>query len=116
VSAALRFTEVHKRFGRTEALRGLDLEVPKGALYGLIGPNGAGKTTAFSIACGFLGPDRGEIGGDPVPEEHLGRRGRPPNVISRLALEGWLDGQLGGRDRLFHRSQVHGSDRTCHRD
>jgi ABC-2 type transport system ATP-binding protein len=59
--AALRFSEVRKRFGATEALRGLTLEVPKGALVGLIGPNGAGKTTAFSIACGFLSPDAGEV-------------------------------------------------------
>jgi ABC-type multidrug transport system ATPase subunit len=60
-AAALRFSEVRKRFGATEALRGLSLEVPRGSLFGLIGPNGAGKTTAFSIACGFLNPDAGEV-------------------------------------------------------
>jgi ABC-2 type transport system ATP-binding protein len=59
--AALRFSEVRKRFGATEALRGLSLEVPRGSLFGLIGPNGAGKTTAFSIACGFLSADAGEV-------------------------------------------------------
>jgi ABC-2 type transport system ATP-binding protein len=58
---ALRFSQVRKRFGAIEALRGLDLEVPRGSLFGLIGPNGAGKTTAFSIACGFLNPDAGEV-------------------------------------------------------
>jgi ABC-2 type transport system ATP-binding protein len=58
---ALRFTELRKRFGATEALRGLTLEVPRGSMFGLIGPNGAGKTTAFSIACGFLAPDAGEV-------------------------------------------------------
>jgi ABC-type multidrug transport system ATPase subunit len=58
---ALRFSQVRKRFGAIEALRGLDLEVPRGSLFGLIGPNGAGKTTAFSIACGFLSPDAGEV-------------------------------------------------------
>ncbi len=61
MTSALRFSDVRKRFGRTEALRGLDLDVPRGALYGLIGPNGAGKTTAFSIACGFLQADQGEV-------------------------------------------------------
>jgi ABC-2 type transport system ATP-binding protein len=59
--SALRFTELRKRFGATEALRGLTLEVPRGSMFGLIGPNGAGKTTAFSIACGFLAPDAGEV-------------------------------------------------------
>jgi ABC-2 type transport system ATP-binding protein len=60
-ACALRFTDVRKRFGASEALRGLTLEVPRGALFGLVGPNGAGKTTAFSIACGFLTPDAGEV-------------------------------------------------------
>jgi len=59
--SALRFSQVRKRFGAIEALRGLDLEVPRGSLFGLIGPNGAGKTTAFSIACGFLNADAGEV-------------------------------------------------------
>src|SRR5438552_9793274 len=58
---ALRFSEVRKRFGATEALRGMSLEVPSGSMFGLIGPNGAGKTTAFSIACGFLQADGGEV-------------------------------------------------------
>jgi ABC-type multidrug transport system ATPase subunit len=61
VTSALRFSELRKRFGATEALRGLSLEVPRGSMFGLIGPNGAGKTTAFSIACGFLEPDAGEV-------------------------------------------------------
>jgi ABC-2 type transport system ATP-binding protein len=59
--SALRFSEVRKSFGPNQALRGLSLEVPRGAMFGLIGPNGAGKTTAFSIACGFLQPDAGEV-------------------------------------------------------
>jgi ABC-2 type transport system ATP-binding protein len=59
--SALRFSEVRKSFGANQALRGLSLEVPRGAMFGLIGPNGAGKTTAFSIACGFLQPDAGEV-------------------------------------------------------
>jgi ABC-2 type transport system ATP-binding protein len=61
MTAALRFSEVRKRFGDNQALRGLTLEVPRGALFGLIGPNGAGKTTAFSIACGFLTADAGVV-------------------------------------------------------
>jgi ABC-2 type transport system ATP-binding protein len=58
---ALRFVDVRKRFGKTRALDGLTLDVPRGAFFGLIGPNGAGKTTAFSLACGFLSPDHGEV-------------------------------------------------------
>ena len=58
---ALRFMDVRKRFGKTQALAGLTLDVPQGSFFGLIGPNGAGKTTAFSLACGFLKPDQGAV-------------------------------------------------------
>lgn len=61
MTVALQFSGVKKRFGSTEALRGIDLSIPRGALCGLVGPNGAGKTTASSIVCGFLRPDAGEV-------------------------------------------------------
>lgn len=56
--AALR--GVSKRFGKTCALDGLDLEVRAGELLALLGPNGAGKTTAISILLGLQQPDAGE--------------------------------------------------------
>lgn len=42
---------LHKSFGDTTVLRGLDLEVPEGTVYALLGPNGAGKTTVVNICC-----------------------------------------------------------------
>lgn len=51
---------VSKRFGKTCALDGLDLEVRAGELLALLGPNGAGKTTAISILLALLRPDAGE--------------------------------------------------------
>ncbi len=45
----------------TEALRGVTLEVPRGAIVGLLGPNGAGKTTFLSILTTLLIPDRGTV-------------------------------------------------------
>ncbi len=50
-----------KRYGRVTALDHLDLQVPKGALFGFIGPNGAGKTTTLRLLAGLLDPDEGEI-------------------------------------------------------
>ena len=47
--AAIVAEGVTKRFGKVEALRGLDLSVPANGIYGLLGPNGAGKTTAVRI-------------------------------------------------------------------
>jgi ABC-type multidrug transport system ATPase subunit len=50
---------LRKRFGRTEALRGVGLEVPRGSVFGLLGPNGAGKTTAVRILSTLTLPDAG---------------------------------------------------------
>jgi len=50
---------VTKRFGRVEALGGLDLEVRHGELLAVLGPNGAGKTTAISLLLGLQQPDSG---------------------------------------------------------
>ena len=57
----LRITDLHKRFGDKEVLRGLDLTVPSHSLFGFIGKNGAGKTTAMKTVLGLLKADRGEI-------------------------------------------------------
>ena len=46
---------------RKEALRGVDLTVPRGALWGILGPNGAGKTTLLSIISNLLIPEAGEV-------------------------------------------------------
>jgi ABC-2 type transport system ATP-binding protein len=50
-----------KRFGRFDAVRGLDLSVPDGSAFALIGPNGAGKTTTIKTAMNIIEPDRGAI-------------------------------------------------------
>ena len=50
-----------KRYGRVEALGGVDLEVDEGELVGLLGPNGAGKSTLVKIACGLVRPTAGSV-------------------------------------------------------
>jgi ABC-2 type transport system ATP-binding protein len=52
---------LEKRYGRTEALGGVDLEVGEGQLVGLLGPNGAGKSTLVKIACGLVRASAGSI-------------------------------------------------------
>jgi ABC-2 type transport system ATP-binding protein len=92
--AALEFTQVNKRFGATQALRGLTLAVPAGTLFGLIGPNGAGKTTAFSIACGFLQPDDGQV-------TVLGERGFDPVRLKGRVTALPQDAALGRETRCL---------------
>ncbi len=60
-SRAVALRGVTKTFGETTAVDGLDLEIPRGALYGFIGPNGAGKTTSIRMIMAILFPDTGEL-------------------------------------------------------
>jgi ABC-2 type transport system ATP-binding protein len=74
MSPVIRTENLVKKFRRVEALNGLNLEVPQGAIYALVGPNGAGKTTAIKILMNIfaassghaevLGVDSKRIGGD----------------------------------------------------
>jgi ABC-2 type transport system ATP-binding protein len=61
-----------KRFGRFDAVRGLDLSVPEGAAFALIGPNGAGKTTTIKTAMNIIEPDRGTVTMMGVDSRRLG--------------------------------------------
>ena len=57
--SALAVRALEKRYGRTQALAGVDLDVGEGELFGLLGPNGAGKSTLVKIACGLVRPTGG---------------------------------------------------------
>ncbi len=57
----LRITDLHKRFGDKEVLRGLNLTVPEHSIYGFIGKNGAGKTTTMKTVLGLLKADSGKV-------------------------------------------------------
>ncbi|HKG65573.1 MAG TPA: ABC transporter ATP-binding protein [Solirubrobacteraceae bacterium] len=59
MTPALAVSDLRKSYGRTEALRGVALEVGEGELFGLLGPNGAGKSTLVKIACGLVRPTTG---------------------------------------------------------
>lgn len=64
----IQVSELYKSFGKVQALRGLNLEVPQGEVLGFLGPNGSGKTTTIRILLGLLRSDKGTIslfGNDP---------------------------------------------------
>jgi ABC-2 type transport system ATP-binding protein len=68
MTKAISVAGLHKSFGRTHALDGLDLSVATGEVHGFLGPNGAGKSTAIRVLLGLLRADSGTaelLGGDP---------------------------------------------------
>jgi ABC-2 type transport system ATP-binding protein len=77
---ALALRAVRKRYGRTEALAGVDLEVGEGELVGLLGPNGAGKSTLTKIACGLVRPTDGTAA----------TCGHPAGSVAARAVTGYL--------------------------
>jgi ABC-2 type transport system ATP-binding protein len=56
---AVRAERLRKTFDTLVAVEGLDLEIPKGEVFGLLGPNGSGKTTTIRMLCGLLDPTSG---------------------------------------------------------
>jgi putative ABC transport system ATP-binding protein len=61
----IRFSNIHKHFGdaetRVDALRSVDLEVPRGQMCAIMGPSGSGKSTLLHLAAGLVAPDTGEV-------------------------------------------------------
>lgn len=78
---AIVLRDVHKSFGATKIINGVNLQIKRGERHGLIGPNGAGKTTLFNMISGRLSVSRGEI-------ELNGRslQDREPHEINRMGL------------------------------
>ena len=95
-----------KRYGKTAALDGIDLEVRVGSVVGLLGPNGAGKTTAVRILATLLRPDggRAEVAGLDVVRQAAQVRRRIGLVGQNAAVDEILSGKqnLVMFGRLYH--------------
>src|SRR5436190_14160214 len=90
---------LEKRFGKTHALRGLDLAVEEGIVLGLLGPNGAGKTTAIRIFATLLEPDAGRasVGGFDVVRQPVAVR----RLIGLTGQYAAVDELLSGQENLY---------------
>src|SRR5580765_7420607 len=87
---AVKTVELTKRFGRTVALAGLTMTVPRGEVFGFLGPNGAGKTTAVKLLLGLLTPSAGEgwLLGRPLGD--LAARRRIGYLPELFRYQSWL--------------------------
>lgn len=98
--AAIEVRDLHKSYGSFEAVRGIDIEVRKGEVFGLLGPNGAGKTTTVEILEGYRERSSGTVsvlGHDPQRRE-LALRKR----IGIVLQSGGIYSQVTPREALLH--------------
>ncbi|MFG2323691.1 ATP-binding cassette domain-containing protein [Streptomyces sp. NBC_01723] len=103
--AAITVEGARKKYGRKDALDGLDLTVARGTVHGVLGPNGAGKTTLVRILSTLLRPDAGriEVAGHDVATQAYAVRLR----IGLLGQHAALDEELGGRQNLEMFGRLH---------
>jgi ABC-2 type transport system ATP-binding protein len=103
---AIRARGLVKRFGAVAAVAGIDLDVPRGTIFGILGPNGAGKTTLLRMLATLARPDGGEA-------VVMGRdvRRDPQGVRESISLTGQfasLDEDLTGRENLVMLARLWG--------
>jgi ABC-2 type transport system ATP-binding protein len=116
VDATIHVEGITKRFGDVEALRGVDLKVQPGTVFGLLGPNGAGKTTMVRILTTLLQPNDGHatVAGYDVVRDAEALR----HVIGLAGQYAAIDENLTGQEnlemvgRLYHLTQEEASRRS----
>lgn len=104
---AVRLEGVTKRFGGHKAVSDLDLEVPRGSIYGLLGPNGSGKTTTIRMIMGILHPDEGRVslfGGMPDRQRRA--------LVGYLPEERGVYRKMRVMDLLMFLAEIRGVPRT----
>jgi ABC-2 type transport system ATP-binding protein len=108
-SPAVSAEGLTKRFGDFEAVRGIDLAVAPGEVFGFLGPNGAGKSTTISMLCTLLRPTSGSAlvaGHDVVRERAAVRRN-----IGLVFQDPTVDGYLTGEQNLRFHAELYGMPR-----
>ncbi len=105
-TSAISASGLYRDFGDTHAVRGVDLEIPTGEIYGFLGPNGAGKSTCVRMLCTLLIPTKGtaRIAGFDVVSHSEDVRLR----IGVALQEAALDDKQTGREILRLQAQLYG--------
>jgi ABC-2 type transport system ATP-binding protein len=106
VTQAVAVSELTKKYGEIEAVRGIDFEVDTGETFGFLGPNGAGKSTTIKILCTLADPTSGTArvaGHNVVKERDTVRRN-----IGLVFQDTTLDSYLTGEQNLRFHAELYG--------
>ena len=106
MTPAISVSELTKRYGEIDAVRGIDFEVAAGETFGFLGPNGAGKSTTIKILCTLADPTSGTArvaGHDVVRERDTVRRN-----IGLVFQDTTLDNYLTGEQNLRFHADLYG--------
>ena len=104
--AIIETSALTKSYGKIHAVRGIDLKIEKGEIFGLLGPNGAGKTTTIGMLCTMVNPTSGKAtidGHDVVKEPGMVRRS-----VGIVFQDPTLDTVLTGRENLILHARLYG--------
>lgn len=107
----IKLTNVVKKFGKIEAVKGINLEVEKGSLFAFLGENGAGKSTTLSMICTESKPTSGEIY---IDDEKLTFKNRKlfRQKLGVVFQENVLDDLLTVRENLYNRASLYGKTKA----
>ena len=106
----IKVTNLHKSFGKVQAVRGISFEARDGEITGLLGPNGAGKTTTLRMLYSLLPPDAGEIridGLDPTRDAMEIKR-----TLGVVPDSRGLYTRLTARENIRYYGELHGLDKA----
>ncbi len=108
--------DLTKSVKKRQILKGISLKASQGSVVALLGPNGAGKTTAFSILCGLIYPDTGEIFLDKKNITHLPMYRRSRLGIGYLPQEASIFRGLSVEENIYAVLEMNGRSSSEARD
>ncbi len=102
----LKLVNLRKKYGKFEALKGINLSVTEGEIFGFLGPNGAGKTTTIKIITGLLTPTEGDalIGGHSIIREPE----KAKQIMGIIPDRPFIYERLTGREFLYFVGSLYG--------